>query len=603
MAGQNLFHRAGGQAVAGHIDHVIGARHDIEIAVLVQIAGIAGLVIAGEMRQIGLSEPVLGIPQCRQRAGWQRQFQRNRAQRAGGDRLAAFVQDLHVISRHGDGRAAGLDRQPFDPQGVGRNGPSGFGLPPMIDHRHGQVIFGPFDGIGIGAFACQKQRLEAGQVIVADQLALGILALDGADRGGRGEEGLDPMILDHSPEDAGIGGADGLALEHDGGRARDQRTIADIAVAHDPADIRCGPEHISGLDRVDVVHRPLQRDQMTRRMAHHALGLTRRARGIKDIDRVMTLDRHAIGGRGVARDPVPVEIAIRDQFGRLLFALQDDAGIGLVRSLIDGPVQKRLVGDDAPRLQPAGRGYDSAGPGVVDAHGQFMRREAAEDDRMDRPQPRAGQHRLQRLGNHGHVDDDAVAFPDASGAQRACKAGHAVAKLGIGDALDAVGDGAVMDDGKAVAVAGLDMTIHGVPAGIDHRFREPFARRAIIGIGAAGRAVPVDRLRRAHPEPLRIGFPARIDVLVGHDVLLLPGTCYGAARRLCNHVSGIPGGTVQESGVNCAGCGCGGRIVAGRTSARLSFNALRARHRRQPRPFDLGLPARRCRARLWGRDR
>jgi hypothetical protein len=43
-----------------------------------------------------------------------------------------------------------------------------------------------------------------------------------------------------------------------------------------------------------------------------------------------------------------------------------------------------------------------------------LRGEAAEDDRMDRAEPRAGQHRLQRLGHHRHVDDrDAVALFDA----------------------------------------------------------------------------------------------------------------------------------------------------------------------------------------------
>jgi hypothetical protein len=40
-------------------------------------------------------------------------------------------------------------------------------------------------------------------------------------------------------------------------------------------------------------------------------------------------------------------------------------------------------------------------------------REAAEDDRMDRADARAGQHRIGRLGDHRHVDGDAVALLDA----------------------------------------------------------------------------------------------------------------------------------------------------------------------------------------------
>ena len=39
-------------------------------------------------------------------------------------------------------------------------------------------------------------------------------------------------------------------------------------------------------------------------------------------------------------------------------ALQDDAGVRLVRGELDGFVQQRLVGDDAPRLDAAGGGDD-----------------------------------------------------------------------------------------------------------------------------------------------------------------------------------------------------------------------------------------------------
>jgi hypothetical protein len=48
VRGQHLFHAAGRQAVARDVDDVIGARHDVEVAVLVDHAGIAGLVVAGE---------------------------------------------------------------------------------------------------------------------------------------------------------------------------------------------------------------------------------------------------------------------------------------------------------------------------------------------------------------------------------------------------------------------------------------------------------------------------------------------------------------------------------------------------------------------------
>ena len=47
MGRQHLFHGAGGQAVTGDIDNVVGARHDMQISVAVDETGVAGLVVAG----------------------------------------------------------------------------------------------------------------------------------------------------------------------------------------------------------------------------------------------------------------------------------------------------------------------------------------------------------------------------------------------------------------------------------------------------------------------------------------------------------------------------------------------------------------------------
>ena len=46
---------------------------------------------------------------------------------------------------------------------------------------------------------------------------------------------------------------------------------------------------------------------------------------------------------------------------------------------------------------------------VVDARGEARRGEAAEHDRMDRADARAGEHRERRLGDHRHVDQHAIA--------------------------------------------------------------------------------------------------------------------------------------------------------------------------------------------------
>ena len=46
----------------------------------------------------------------------------------------------------------------------------------MIDDRNLQHLFGPGKRIGIAALACQEERAEIGQVILLDELAVGVFS-------------------------------------------------------------------------------------------------------------------------------------------------------------------------------------------------------------------------------------------------------------------------------------------------------------------------------------------------------------------------------------------------------------------------------------------
>ncbi len=157
------------------------------------------------------------------------------------------------------------------------------------------MLLRPLDGVGIGALAGQEQGAEFRQVVFGDELAVRVFLLDGAEGGRRGEQGRDLVLGDHPPEGAGIGRADRLALVEDRGAAGEQRRVDDIGMADDPADIGGGPIHLARLDAVDSVHRPVQRDHVAAIVAHDALGLAGRARGIEDIERIGGGNRHAIG--------------------------------------------------------------------------------------------------------------------------------------------------------------------------------------------------------------------------------------------------------------------------------------------------------------------
>ncbi len=180
-----------------------------------------------------------------------------------------------------------------EPHRIAGDAPAGFGLPPVIDHRHLQLRFRPFHRRRIGAFAGQEQRAEFRQIVFADECAVRIFLPDGAERGRRGEERDGLVLGDHAPERAGIRRADRLALVHDRGRAMDQRPIDDVAVADDPADVGAAPPDLAGLDAVEIEHRPFQRDQMAAIVAHDALGNARGAGRVENVERIGRQHRHA----------------------------------------------------------------------------------------------------------------------------------------------------------------------------------------------------------------------------------------------------------------------------------------------------------------------
>jgi hypothetical protein len=71
--------------------------------------------------------------------------------------------------------------------------------------------------------------------------------------------------------------------------------------------------------------------------------------------------------------------------------------------------------------------------GVVDPAREFVRREAAEDDGMDRPEARAREHRDDGFRDHRHVDDHSVAASDSLRNQGPCESCDVVAQLAIGE--------------------------------------------------------------------------------------------------------------------------------------------------------------------------
>jgi len=92
MACQDLLHAAGGQPVAGDVDHVVGTPHDEDIAVLVDPAAVTGEVTAVERGEVRPHEPVVVVPQRRQRPGRHRQLDHDGTVLVRGHRQAVAAE-------------------------------------------------------------------------------------------------------------------------------------------------------------------------------------------------------------------------------------------------------------------------------------------------------------------------------------------------------------------------------------------------------------------------------------------------------------------------------------------------------------------------------
>ena len=221
------------------IDDVVGPGHDMDVAILVDEPGIGGLVITGIGRQVGFDKALVLLPQGRERAGRQGQFDRDGADlaRLYFDRLAdgVGVQHAHIPARHRLCAGAVLDRQLLDAEAVGADRPARLGLPPMIDDRHLQLFLGPLHGRGIGPLAREEQCAKPGEIVFPDQFSVGVLLADRAECCRRGEQHADIMFGDHAPEGARIRGPDRLPLIHDRGAAIEERRVDRVGMPDRPA--------------------------------------------------------------------------------------------------------------------------------------------------------------------------------------------------------------------------------------------------------------------------------------------------------------------------------------------------------------------------------
>ena len=104
--------------------------------------------------------------------------------------------------------------------------------------------------------------------------------------------------------------------------------------------------------------------------------------------------------------------------------------------------------------------------------------EAAEDDRVRRADPGAGEHRDRQLRDHRHVDRDPVALLDAELLQRVGGLADLAQQVGVGERPRVAGlaDPVV---GDLVAAAGLDVPVEAVVGDVQLAADEPLRERQV----------------------------------------------------------------------------------------------------------------------------
>ena len=224
-------------------------------------------------------------------------------------------------------------------------------------------------------------------------------------------------------------------------------------------------------------------------------------------------DRRVVGGLALD-DVVPPHVATLDH-GRARALVADPAdhehvldGRGRLERFVDGRLERRRLaaapaavgGDDELRLR------------VVDPVAQRLGGEPAEDDRVRRADPGAGQHRDGQLRDHRHVDGDPVAGPDAELDQRVGGLLDLALEVGVGDRPGVAGlaDPVV---GDLVAEPALDVPVDAVVGDVELAADEPLGERQVPLERRLERLDPVEPLAgEIRPEGLGIGLGAGVQV-------------------------------------------------------------------------------------------
>ena len=485
-----------------HVEHIVDAAGDPVVTVLVAAAAVTREVVALVLGEVRLLEALVIAPH---RARLPRPGRRE-AERAR-DPVALEHATALGIDQHGRDPEQRQRRRARLRRGHARQrrdqDAAGLRLPPRVHDRAASLadhVVIPAPDLGIDRFADRTQDAQAATRVALHMLVAGLR--DRAQRGGRGVQDGDAEIVDHAPVATRIG-IHRRGLEHHGGGAVRERAVEDVRVPGHPADV--------GRTAIDVTVAMVEHEFVRERgvdhvaagRVQHALGLPGAARGVEDEQRILGAHpRH--GARAALATHLLVEPQVASGVHRDLGrgAARDEHGLDHGQTL-DGLVGDRLERDRLAAAQPLVRGDDDLAAGIEDAIAQGFRGEATEHDRMHRTDARARQHRVCGLGDHRHVDADAIALAHAVREQHVREPTDLVLELTV--AHVPIGAGLVTGpQDRGLLATRVEMTIDAVEAGVESATQIPAeVDRIVVGVhDRVPRMEPRDALRLLRPELL-----------------------------------------------------------------------------------------------------
>ena len=453
-----------GQAVTRNVNHVINTAEDVHVTLFVFLRAVtseepAALAV---VTPIGIQITLRVLPHGTSH-GRANLIDHDEALLAGFDRVAVLIDHAGGYARNGAGSATGQGSAVRGALRVGALGcerrvvrargahsRTGLRLPPGVDERRGaaaHVLTQPAPRLRVDGFAHRTEQTHGREVVLAGLRAVRERTHERADQGRGGVVVGHAVAFDDLKVAAVMRGVRGTLVNHLGDTVN-QRTVNFVGVGGHPGEVGGAPVNgglnllrvvdrgqLVGAQHAVLVHVIRQQivqqcvsvrglHQVTCHGVHQALGLTGRAGGVNNEQRILGVVQFVgVGIRLIVHQVVVPDVAalsprhsrVRNRVGGA-GAVHHDYVLNVV---LTGAclIGVHLHGNNLAAAVLAVGGDEDLRAGVFHTELQRLGGETTEDEGVNRANTRAGEGENNGFGDDGQVDDHAVTLAHAQGQQ------------------------------------------------------------------------------------------------------------------------------------------------------------------------------------------